>query len=348
MDKVQTKILEINENNMEELIKGAEIIKAGGLVAFPTETVYGLGANGLDPRAAEKIFEAKGRPKDNPLILHVSSVNEVANLVQSIPKNAEKLMNVFWPGPLTIILRRSDLVPDIITGGLDKVSIRMPNNPIALKLIELSQLPIAAPSANTSGKPSPTLASHVIEDLYGKVDLIIDGGDTGIGVESTVLDMSGDIPRILRPGGITIEDLREYLPNIEADLSIIKEGGIPLSPGQKYRHYAPKAEMIVFNGELECIVREINNRAKKLSREGKKVGIMATEESKDKYELGTIISVGTRVDKSTIAHNLFNTIRLFDKENVDIILAEGMESTGIGMAIMNRLKKAASGNIIEV
>ena len=348
MGKIQTKIIKIDEDNMGELKKGAEIIKGGNLVAFPTETVYGLGANGLDNKAVKKIFEAKGRPQDNPLILHISHIEEVKPLVDFISQDVEKLMEAFWPGPLTIILKRSNLVPDIITGGLDTVAIRMPNNPIALKLIELCQLPVAAPSANTSGKPSPTQASHVSQDLYGKVDLIIDGGNTGIGVESTVLDMSRDIPTILRPGGITLEDLRIYLPNVEEDLSIVKEDEIPLSPGQKYRHYAPKAEMMVFNGEVDNIIREINTLAKKFSKEGKKVGIMATDESKNKYEIGTIISVGTRMDKSTIAHNLFNTIRLFDKENVDIILAEGVENIGIGTAIMNRLKKAASGRVIEV
>ena len=348
MGKIQTKIIKIDEDNMGELKKGAEIIKGGNLVAFPTETVYGLGANGLDNKAVKKIFEAKGRPQDNPLILHISHIEEVKPLVDFISQDVEKLMEAFWPGPLTIILKRSNLVPDIITGGLDTVAIRMPNNPIALKLIELCQLPVAAPSANTSGKPSPTQASHVSQDLYGKVDLIIDGGNTGIGVESTVLDMSRDIPTILRPGGITLEDLRIYLPNVEEDLSIVKEDEIPLSPGQKYRHYAPNAEMMVFNGEVDNIIREINTLAKKFSKEGKKVGIMATDESKNKYEIGTIISVGTRMDKSTIAHNLFNTIRLFDKENVDIILAEGVENIGIGTAIMNRLKKAASGRVIEV
>ncbi|NMA86583.1 MAG: threonylcarbamoyl-AMP synthase [Tissierellia bacterium] len=348
MGKIETKIMEIDEKNMEDLKYGAEIIKSGGLVAFPTETVYGLGANGLEPRAVKKIFEAKGRPQDNPLILHIANTRDMAPLVESIPKDAEKLMEAFWPGPLTIIFKRNKLVPDIVSAGLDTVSIRMPNNPIALKLIELSDLPLAAPSANTSGKPSPTSAKHVMEDLYGKVDLIIDGGDTGIGVESTVLDMSGDIPRILRPGGITLEDLKKYLPNIEEDLSIIKEDEIPLSPGQKYRHYAPKAEMIVFSGELENIIREINIYANKYSKEGKKVGIMATDESVDKYHIGEIISLGTRKDKNTIAHNLFNTLRLLDEENVDIILAEAVEDIGIGRAIMNRLKKAASGCVIEL
>lgn len=352
MNKIKTEIIKIDENNLdEELIKkGARIIKQGGLVAFPTETVYGLGGNGLDEKAVEKIFVAKGRPQDNPLILHVASIDQVLPLVESIPNEVEKLIEKFWPGPLTILFKRSNIVPDIITGGLDTVAIRMPNNPVALKLIEFSGVPLAAPSANTSGKPSPTSASHVMEDLYGRIDLILDGGTTGIGVESTVLDMSGDRPMILRPGGITLEDLKENLPSTEEDLSITSdnENIVPKSPGQKYRHYAPRAEMIVFNGEIEDIVSAINNDTLKYLNSGKTVGIMATDETISRYEKGLTISVGTRKDKGTIAYNLFNTIRTFDKEKVDIILAEGVESSGIGRAIMNRLKKAAGGNIINV
>ena len=352
MEGIKTQIIEIkNENLDEELIyKGAKIIKRGGLVAFPTETVYGLGANGLNPEAVRKIFQAKGRPQDNPLILHVYNKSQVIPLVKSISKEVEKLMEKFWPGPLTILFKRSNLVPDIITGGLDTVAIRMPNNPIALKLIELSDVPLAAPSANTSGKPSPTSATHVIEDLYGKIDLIIDGGDTGIGVESTVLDMSGDVPMILRPGGISIEELKEIIPNVEEDIAIIQghENIVPKSPGQKYRHYAPRAEMLVFNGELENIIRAINDYSEKYTKAGKVVGIMATDETIDRYDNQIIVSLGNRKDKNTIAHNLFRTIRILDEKRVDIILAEGVETSSIGSAIMNRLTKAASGNIINV
>ena len=220
---METKILRINPLNPElDLIaEGARYIRKGKLVAFPTETVYGLGANGLDEEAVKNIFIAKGRPQDNPLILHVSKIDEVRPLVKSIPEEAKILMEEFWPGPLTIIFERSSIVPDIITAGLNTVAIRMPNHPVALELIEASGVPIAAPSANTSGKPSPTLAEHVIEDLYGKIDMILDGGPTGVGLESTVLDLTTDVPTILRPGGITLETIRHFIPNAELDLSII-------------------------------------------------------------------------------------------------------------------------------
>ena len=349
---METKILRINPLNPElDLIaEGARYIRKGKLVAFPTETVYGLGANGLDEEAVKNIFIAKGRPQDNPLILHVSKIDEVRPLVKSIPEEAKILMEEFWPGPLTIIFERSSIVPDIITAGLNTVAIRMPNHPVALELIEASGVPIAAPSANTSGKPSPTLAEHVIEDLYGKIDMILDGGPTGVGLESTVLDLTTDVPTILRPGGITLETIRHFIPNAELDLSIISsnEKIVPKSPGQKYRHYAPKAEMIVFTGDVENIVEAIKDRAKKYEMEGKKVGIMATEETKDKYSQGLVISVGSRKMKGTIARNLFNTLRKFDEIGVDIILSEGVEMGQIGTAIMNRLKKASGGNIIKV
>jgi L-threonylcarbamoyladenylate synthase len=352
MKRVETKIIKVDEKNPEkDLIKlGANLIKTGGLVAFPTETVYGLGANGLDEKAVANIFIAKGRPQDNPLILHVASQEEVKPLVKSIPIEAKIVMERFWPGPLTILFKRSNLVPDIITAGLDTVAIRMPNHPIAIELIKTSGVPIAAPSANTSGKPSPTAASHVACDLSGKIDMIIDGGSTGIGVESTVLDLSGDEPMILRPGGVTLEDLKEIIPKVVEDLSIIKDDKdiVPKSPGQKYRHYAPKAEMIVFTGEVEAMVDAIKTCAKEHIKQGQTVGIMATEETKDKYKEGIIIAVGNRKDKKTIAHNLFNTIRLFDEKNVDIILSEGVDIEDIGTAIMNRLKKASGGNIIKV
>lgn len=352
---MNTKIIKIYENNIEKALieEAAKIIKNGGVVAFPTETVYGLGANGLDVEAVKKIFRAKGRPQDNPLILHVCSIDQVEELVEEIPNIAKVCMERFWPGPLTIIFRKSSIVPDIITGGLDTVAIRMPNHSIALELIGSSDGPIAAPSANISGRPSPTSAKHVIEDMMGKVDMIIDGGSTGIGLESTVLDLSGDKPMILRPGGITEENLREIIPNVSLDFAIIKEDEnlIPKSPGQKYRHYAPKAEMIVFSGEIEKVVEAIIARTKENINLGKKVGIICTDETKDFYKesmSAIIISVGSRVEQETIAHNLFNTLRIFDEENIDIILGEGVEFSDLGVAIMNRMMKAASGKIIKV
>ncbi len=352
MDRIETIVIKVNKQNPEKALikKGADIIRSGGLVAFPTETVYGLGANGLDEEAVKKIFIAKGRPQDNPLILHVAEKDQVPPLVEFISKEAEELMERFWPGPLTLLFKRSKLVPDCITAGLDTVAIRMPNHPVASALIKASGVPIAAPSANTSGKPSPTLANHVIEDLYGKIHMIIDGGKTGIGVESTVLDMSGDKPLILRPGGVTLEQLRDILPQVEEDLSIIKddENIVPKSPGQKYKHYAPKGEMYLFVGNLDNVVNAIDEYANKYIELGKKVGIMATDETKSKYDKGVILSIGSRKDKESIARNLFSTLREFDEKGVDIILAEGIDSQGIGKAIMNRMKKAAGGNIIRV
>lgn len=351
MDKIETNIIKVNGINPEKelILEGAKFIKSGKLVAFPTETVYGLGANGLDEEAVKKIFVAKGRPQDNPLILHVSSIEDVGPLAKFISEEAEILMKKFWPGPLTILFKKSSQVPDIITAGLDTVAIRMPDHPIALELIKNSGVPIAAPSANISGKPSPTSVDHVIEDLYGKIHMIIDGGSTGIGLESTVLDLTENTPIILRPGGITLEDLQEAIPLVKEDLSIIKDDKdiAPKSPGQKYRHYAPKAEMLVFTGELENMVVEIKAQAAKFIFQGKNVGIMATEETKDNYEQGIVISVGSRNNMETIGHNLFDIIRQFDQKEVDIILAEGVQLSDIGSAIMNRLKKASGGNIIK-
>ena len=347
-----TKISKIDKDNIDESLinEAAILIREGKIVAFPTETVYGLGANGLDTNAVEGLFKAKGRPQDNPLILHVSNLEQLRSLVTQIPEIALECMKRFWPGPLTMIFNKSEIVPYMITGGLETVAIRMPNNPIALKLIEESSLPIAGPSANLSGKPSPTNASHVIEDLDGKIDMIIDGGETGVGLESTVLDLSIGTPTILRPGGITYEDLKEIIPNVEQDLGTIKmsENIVPKSPGQKYKHYAPKADMTVYTGNIDNIVSKIKEQTKELINKGYKVGIMATEETKNDYPDGFVLVVGTRAKKETIATNLFKIIRLFDDNGVDVILAEGVEYDHIGMAIMNRMMKASGGKVINL
>lgn len=347
---METRIIEINKKHIDRnlILEAGKIIQKGGLVAFPTETVYGLGADGLNEEAVKKIYQAKGRPIDNPLILHISSMEDIYPLVKEISNLAYKIIDKFWPGPLTIVLKKSNIVPQIITAGLDTVAIRMPNHPIAQEFISQAKRPIAAPSANISGRPSPTLAKHVIEDMEGKIDMIIDGGKTGIGLESTVLDLSGKKPMILRPGGVTYEDLKTISSNIGEDKSIIGVDIVPKSPGQKYRHYAPKAEMLLFTGKRDDLIKEINKRTRDLTKDGRKVGIMATRETKNAYKNGIIKISGSRENKETIASNLFQVIREFDESNVDIILAEGVDFDNIGMAIMNRMIKAAGGRLINL
>ncbi|MCC5909672.1 MAG: threonylcarbamoyl-AMP synthase [Clostridiaceae bacterium] len=348
---MKTYIIEIDEENIEEkkLEKPAAILSAGGTVAFPTETVYGLGANALEPKAVKKIFEAKGRPSDNPLIVHVAKMQGVEKLVKEIPPKALMAMEKFWPGPLTIVLEKTDLVPKEITGGLNTVAIRMPSHPIALKLIEKAQVPVAAPSANISGKPSPTKADHVVQDLSGRVDAIIQGNSCDVGVESTVLDMTGDIPIILRPGGITKEMLEAVLGKVEVDAALEgAEGAVPKSPGMKYTHYAPKAEVYIVKGKEEDTIEEIKRLQKQYKAQGKKVGILCFDETYSKYDEGTLKTIGSRENLKVVAANLFKILREFDDTEVEIILAEAIEEIDLGQAIMNRLVKAAGYRVIHV
>ena len=333
------------------IIQASQAIKAGELVAFPTETVYGLGADGLNEEAVKKVYLAKGRPSDNPIILHVDSIAMLKRLVVHISKEAYILIHRFWPGPLTIVLKKSNIVPNIITAGLDSVAIRMPSHLVALALIKESNTPIAAPSANTSGRPSPTRAEHVIEDMDGKIAFILDGGETGVGLESTVIDLTEKIPMILRPGGITIEQIREELPNVEIDPALLEKDEknlIPKSPGQKYRHYAPRAEMIVYIGIRENRIKAILDRASKEKKLERNIGILAFEENREQFKAYTTILMGSEKDKDTIAHGLFDALRKLDELDVDIILCEGIDEENIGMAIMNRLGKASGGNKIYV
>lgn len=347
---MRTKIINIDKDNIENKLfdKAVEVINHGGVVAFPTETVYGLGANGLDPESVKKIFQAKGRPADNPLILHIYDISQLNILTKEIPPIAVECMKRFWPGPLTMILIKSHVVPDIISGGLETVAIRMPDHPIALELIKRTNTTIAAPSANISGRPSPTSAEHVRVDLSGKIEMIIDGGTTGVGLESTVLDLSTDTPTILRPGGITFEELKEFIPNLEIDEGLKTHEDKVKSPGQKYTHYAPTQEMRLFVGDIDNIVEKIQQAAKELVSDGQKVGIVATKETKDMYEDGIVLELGSRNDKEEIARNLYRIIRTMDESDVDIILAEGIENDNIGLAIMNRLTKASGGKIVKV
>lgn len=351
---METKIQVICPKQIEKesLVKAAEILKNGGLVAFPTETVYGLGGDGLNPEAAEKIYNAKGRPADNPLIIHIGDKKDLDKLTKEIPEMGRKLVEAFWPGPLTLIFYKSEIIPYSTTGGLETVAIRMPNHPIALELLKESGVKIAAPSANTSGKPSPTKASHVIEDLAGKIDMIIDGGEVEIGLESTIVDVTGDNPVILRPGFITKEMLEQVVGLVEIDKAILeknqKSGIIPKAPGMKYKHYAPKGDLTIYQGKLEHVVKRINQEAIRYEKEGKKVGIIATEETKNKYHIGIIKDIGTREEEETIARGLYNVLREFDQTNVEVILTESFESGYLGQAIMNRLLKAAGYQVIEV
>jgi L-threonylcarbamoyladenylate synthase len=346
---METKLIKVNPEkpDLGSIRIAAGVIRAGGLVAFPTETVYGLGANALDEDAARKIYNAKNRPQDNPLIVHISSHKEVEGLVRNMPPEARILMERFWPGPLTLVLEKSNKVPYSTTGGLDTVAVRMPRHPVALALIKESGVPIAAPSANISGRPSPTTAEDVYEDMAGKVDVILDGGPCEVGVESTVLDLTGDVPVILRPGGVTREELEEAVGRVELDAGLLP-GQKPKSPGQKYRHYSPKAPMIVVEGPIKAQIKKISEMAKKLSVEGKKVGIMATAQTRMYYKTGYVISVGDRNAPLTISANLFSVLRKFDRMGVDQILAESIPESGLGLAVMNRLRKAAGYNIIKL
>jgi L-threonylcarbamoyladenylate synthase len=349
---LETEIIKIDRKNIDiEKIKyAAGVINSGGIVVFPTETVYGLGANGLNEEAVRKVFIAKGRPQDNPLILHISHKDELSRLVKKIPPDAHKLMTEFWPGPLTLIFEKSGIVPKVITAGLDTVAIRMPRDPIANMLIRESRVPIAAPSANISGKPSGTDARHVIEDLKGKVDVILDAGDSEVGLESTVLDITVQPPVLLRPGGVTIEALERVAGRIIIDKAMgkLSSNEIPRSPGMKYRHYSPDADVYVINGELDKVVSKINEILAVNNGKGIKTGVLATDQTMCKYVVENILSMGDRNCPETIARNLFRLLREMDERHVDVILVEAVDSKGIGFAVMNRLKKASGQKIVNV
>ena len=316
-------IIRMETEQEDGLQQCADIIKGGGTVAFPTETVYGLGANALDVEAVKKIFEAKGRPGDNPLIVHVYCAEQIPKLVKSVPENAKQLMQRFWPGPLTLIMEKSDAVPYEVTAGLDTVAVRFPKNPVARQFLELCGLPVAAPSANRSGRPSPTKASHVIEDLYGRIDAVIDGGDCDYGLESTVLDVSGEVPILLRPGSVTYEQLCEVLGEVEIGEGVSEkppEGVIPRSPGMKYTHYSPNADVIVVSGQDENVELYINHQIEKHHKMGHKVGVMVYQ----------------------------HVLPRIEQEGADVVFAQDCGEQGIGLAISNRLNKAAGYEIIEL
>lgn len=339
------------DEKYQDLLKRAgELIRKGGLVAFPTETVYGLGANALDEKASASIYQAKGRPSDNPLIVHIADICDLSNLAAFISENAKKLINAYWPGPMTLVFEKKDIVPLETTGGLNTVAIRMPRHTLALDLIRSARTPVAAPSANISGRPSPTKACHVMEDLNGRIDMIIDGGETGIGIESTVIDVTAKVPIILRPGYVTGEMVEAVTGDVKTDPAVAGEsaGLKPRAPGMKYHHYAPNAPMYLVKGEAAAVVKYINQKIKEHSVKGWLTGIICTEETKEVYQGGVLINIGNREDEDALGKHLFSALRELNEKGVDIIYSEFFNEEGFGQAIMNRLLKAAAYQIITV
>jgi len=351
MDTIIIK-LDTEEFHIEDLEPAAEYLRSGKLVAFPTETVYGLGANAFDVQAAKKIYEAKGRPSDNPLIVHIAEVKDMEKLAEDIPAVAYRLARAFWPGPLTLILKKKECVPFNTTGGLNTVAIRLPANKIARDLIALAGVFVAAPSANISGKPSPTKAEHVIKDLGGKIDMILDGGKATLGLESTIVDLTGKVPMILRPGYITKSMLENIIETIEYDPAILEKNPnkdmIPKAPGMKYRHYAPEGILTIYEGETSAVIDAINKKAKETHDKGNSIGIIATEETKELYQYGIIKTIGSRKDEAAIAAGLYDILREFDELHTEYIYTESFAENSLGQAIMNRLLKAAGYRIVEV
>lgn len=352
MGSMETKVFVARDNYIkdEELKEASAVIRSGGLVAFPTETVYGLGGDATNPEASRKIYAAKGRPSDNPLIVHIADFSQLRNIVAEVPQEAEKLAEAFWPGPLTMILRKNDVIPYETTGGLDTVAIRMPSHPMARAFLQDSGCMIAAPSANTSGRPSPTTAQHVWEDLHGKIEILLDGGPVGIGIESTIVDLSEERPMILRPGFITQEMLSAVLGDVGMDPGLASENSKqpPKAPGMRYRHYAPKADLTLVEGTMEEVISKINALTREAQAMGKSVGVLATEENKDCYVADHVIVIGQRQDEAEIARHLFDVLRQFDDLQVDLIYSESFVAAGVGQAIMNRLLKAAGHKRIFV
>lgn len=325
----------------------ATMLKKGKVVAFPTETVYGLGGDATSEKAVDSIFKAKGRPSDNPLIVHIADTDQMKSLVREVPPIARKLMSRFWPGPLTLIFPHEDRVVPRVTAGLDTMGIRMPDHPVALALLKLAGVPVAAPSANLSGKPSPTKATHVWHDLAGQIDAVIDGGATGVGVESTVLDISGEVPVLLRPGGITRTMLEEVLGPIQTDQNMEQPVISPRSPGMKYRHYAPAGKMWLVIGEGMGIKKKVQELADQGEKEGRQVAIMTTEEHKDFYRARWVLTCGKYRQPETVAQGLYECLRQFDQLGADWIVAEGFPPVGLFHSVMNRLIKAAEGRVIH-
>jgi L-threonylcarbamoyladenylate synthase len=349
----QTVVLKVNaqQPDIEKMRVAAGIIRKGGLVAFPTETVYGLGADALNQKAVLALFEAKKRPLDNPPIVHVENINDVYRLAAQVPPKADMLMRKFWPGPLTLIFKCSEIVPAVTVAGLNTIAVRMPQHAVALALIRESRCPIAAPSANLAGKPSPTSAKHVFDDLNGRIDAILDGGPTRIGVESTVLDLSVDPPLVLRPGGTPFEALKRVLGDVMLHPFVVAEKELSIekarSPGMKHKHYAPSAQVIVVEGGIPAVTAKVKELAESYRLKGAKVGVLATDETLAAYRADAVKSLGSRFNLAVVAQNLFRLLRELDAEGVDVIIAEGVSTEGLGLAVMNRLRKASGYNIVK-
>jgi L-threonylcarbamoyladenylate synthase len=349
---VMTEVLRVDPAapDPRTIARAAEVIRRGGLVAFPTETVYGLGANALDEAAVRRIFEVKRRPADNPLIVHIARDEDLHLLASNVPPVAERLARVFWPGPLTIVLPRSEVVPDATTGSLPTVAVRMPSHPVARALIEAAEVPVAAPSANLAGRPSPTSAAHVMEDLGGKIEMVVDGGEIVHGVESTVLDLTTSPPTLLRPGPVTLEELRVYLGEVAVHPVVVGEETEVLlarSPGMKYRHYAPRAELVIVEGEPEAVRRKIEELLSEGRRRGLRVGAVVTSRLAG-VGADVVKVVGPRENPREVARNIFRVLRELDAEGVQFAVVEGIEPSGVGLAVMNRLRKAAGHRVISV
>lgn len=346
---MNTQIFRIDSNNIDEelITRAGEILRRGGLVAFPTETVYGLGANALIPDAVRATFTAKGRPSDNPLIVHITDKKDILKVARELPKDAERLIDEFSPGPLTVILKKQPSIDDAVTAGLDTVAVRIPSHPVARALINAAGVPVTAPSANLSGKPSPTNAKHVTDDMDGRIDAIIDGGACSVGLESTVIDMSGEIPVILRPGGITPEQIRAVLPNAIIDRHVTEAVSVndtPKCPGMKYKHYAPDAEVTVVEGKPENVRAKISELLKGAKSDGKRTGVMTMSDAE--YDADLILRAGK--DSSEYARNMFTLLRTFDENSIDVVFAEFCENDGLSLAIRNRLYKSAANRVVRV
>jgi len=333
-----------NLENNPQVVDAAQFLQNNEVVALPTETVYGLGGNAESDEAVAKIYAAKGRPGDNPLIIHIAEREQLTRFVAEVPERAKRLMDAFWPGPLTIIFKKKEgVLSETATAGLETVAVRMPDHPVALALLKTCGLPIAAPSANSSGKPSPTKADHVLDDLNGKIAGVLDGGPTGVGVESTVVDCTEAVPVILRPGGVTKEQLEAIVGEVHIDAALTNEAARPKAPGMKYKHYAPNAPLYMVSGTKEFL----QHLVEKKQQEGLRVGVLTTVENMEWYQADLVLACGKRSALETVAAGLYDCLRRFNQENVDVIFSEMFPSEGVGHAIMNRLQKAAGNKLIR-